>query len=542
LRSIFGVTQDVTERDKVENELRESQARLRDFAEASAEHYWQTDARHRYDYFSSSYQESSDRSNEGLLGQPVENATDAIFRNQEPWQFIQSQIRRQQAFRDVVFERQGAKPGETVWIRASGKPYYNENGEFQGFRGTSTNVTAHLALQEQLAQAQKMETVGQLTGGVAHDFNNLLAVIIGNAELLLRRGDLAAQNSPDGNKAERSVDAILRSAYRGAELTQQLLAFSRKQALSPKVIILNKQVGGMIAMLRRSLDARIEIETRSSDDLWPCLADPGQLENVVLNLAINARDAMPGGGTLSFETANAYLDENSAAQADVNPGAYVTLAVTDTGTGMPAEVRDHIFEPFFTTKDQGKGTGLGLSMVFGFVKQSNGHVTVDSEEGHGTTVKLYLPRAMQQPSDAENHEAKQPGAHGECILVVEDDPDVRNLAVNLLGDLGYRVLEAGDGKAAVGILAREQHIDLLFTDVILTGAMNGNDIARHAHSHHPDIKIMYMSGYSHDALIHQGRLEDAVVLLQKPFSRAELAVKLREALENPPEGGKAAAT
>ncbi len=539
LTSIFGVTQDVTDRDKIESELRQSEARLRDFAEASAEHYWQTDAQNRYDYFSSSYQESSNRSNDELIGQPVENATDPAFRGQESWQYIQSQMRQRQPFRDVVFERQGAKPGETVWIRASGRPYFNESGDFLGFRGTSNNVTTHRTLEEQLAQAQKMETVGQLTGGVAHDFNNLLAVIVGNAELLLHGDDLASDREVDKSKAKKSTDAILRAAYRGAELTQQLLAFSRKQSLSPKVINLDQQISGMITMLQGSLDATIDIQTSSSDDLWPCLVDPGQVENVMLNLAINARDAMPDGGTLSIETANAYMDDESAAQADIDPGAYVTLAVTDTGTGMPAEVRDKIFEPFFTTKDQGKGTGLGLSMVFGFVKQSDGHVTVYSEEGRGTTIKLYLPRASRQPDEARNFETSSPGARDECVLIVEDDTDVRTLAVNLIDDLGYRVLEAGDGKAALGILERERRIDLLFTDVILPGGMNGNEIARRAPEYQPDIKIMYMSGYSHDALIHQGRMDDAVVLLQKPFRRAELAVKLREALENPPKSDKA---
>ncbi len=536
---IFGVTQDITERDRVESELRRSEARLRDFAEASAEHYWQTDAQNRYDYFSSSYQESSNRSNEELIGQPVENATDPAFRGQEAWQYIQNQIRQRQPFRDVVFERQGAKPGETVWIRASGRPYFNESGDFLGYRGTSNNVTTHRTLEEQLAQAQKMETVGQLTGGVAHDFNNLLAVIVGNAELLLHGDDPASDHRLDKSKAKKSTDAILRAAYRGAELTQQLLAFSRKQSLSPKVINLDQQISGMITMLQGSLDATIKIQTSSSDDLWPCLVDPGQVENVMLNLAINARDAMPDGGTLSIETTNAYMDEESAAQADIDPGAYVTLAVTDTGTGMPAEVRDKIFEPFFTTKDQGKGTGLGLSMVFGFVKQSDGHVTVYSEEGRGTTIKLYLPRALRQPDEARNIETSSPGARDECVLIVEDDTDVRTLAVNLIDDLGYRVLEAGDGKAALGILERERRIDLLLTDVILPGGMNGDEIARRAPEYQPDIKIMFMSGYSHDALIHQGRMDDSVVLLQKPFRRAELAVKLREALENPPKTGKA---
>jgi len=377
-----------------------------------------------------------------------------------------------------------------------------------------------------------METVGQLTGGVAHDFNNLLAVILGNAELLV---DMSVPD-PVNERHQKLAQTIVRMAERGAELTQQLLAYSRKQTLSPKVIYLNDHITAMTSILMRSLGAGINIVQTGDAELWPCLVDPGQVENAVLNLALNDRDAMPDGRNLSIETANAFLDdEYAAAQADLLPGEYVTISITDTGSGMARDVLGGVFEPFFTAKERGKGTGLGLSIVFGFVKQSDGHVTIYSEVGRGTTVKLYLPRAGGLPEKAADPVPhNQPTDRDECILVVEDDADVRTLAVVLMSDLGYNVFEAGDGAAAMSILELECHIDLLFTDVILPGGMNGEAIADAAPAHHLNVKVMYMSGFTQDALIHQGKLSNDVVLLHKPFRLADLANKLRQALDGPP--------
>ena len=429
--------------------------------------------------------------------------------------------------------------GEERVMAGEGQPEFDAAGNLVSIFGVTQDITEHRALEAQLAQAQKMETIGQLTGGVAHDFNNILAVIVGNAELLTS----VPGNTRGKGKGRNPAEAILRAAERGAELTQRLLAFSRKQPLSPEDIQLDQKIDGMTLMLQRSLGETIKIETISSSGLWPCLIDPGQLENAVLNLAINARDAMPEGGTLSIETGNARLDDiHAMARVDMTPGEYVTLTVTDDGTGMSEQVRNQVFEPFFTTKEQGKGTGLGLSMVFGFVKQSNGHVTVDSKIGRGTTIKLYLPRAEARPKEDAVPQTPSPEAHGECILLVEDDPDVRVLAVDILEFLGYRVLQAQDGAEALEFLKGDEHIDLLFTDVMLPGGMSGDRVARQALDHHPNIKVIYMSGYAHDALVHQGQLQDGVVLLQKPFRQADLAVVLRQVLDEGPLSERAPVT
>lgn len=531
LTSIFGVTQDVTEQNAVEEALRKSEARMSDFANSSADFYWQTDTDLRYNYLSHALETSIGKNTGALIGLTPDEAIGPVFDKTDAWKYISGQLQQRKPFRDVVFARQGPDEKDLIWIRASGQPFFDDSGEFQGFRGSSTDITKHRALEEQLIQSQKMETVGQLTGGVAHDFNNLLAVIMGNAELLI---DMSVPD-PISERHQSLTQTIVRTAERGAELTQQLLAYSRKQALSPKVVYLNDHITAMTSILTRSLGADIKIVQTGDADLWPCLVDPGQVENAVLNLALNARDAMPDGGNLSIETANAILDDDyAAAQADLTPGEYVTISITDTGTGMARDVLDHVFEPFFTTKGQGKGTGLGLSMVFGFVKQSDGHVTIYSEVGRGTTVKLYLPRAEDVAGMAADPvPLHPPTGRNECVLVVEDDADVRTLAVALLSDLGYRVLDAGDGAAALGILERERHIDLLFTDVILPGGMNGDAIALAAPRYQPNIKVMFMSGFTQDALIHQGKLGDDVVLLHKPFRLADLANKLRQALDGP---------
>ena len=316
-------------------------------------------------------------------------------------------------------------------------------------------------------------------------------------------------------------------------LTERLLSFSRKKTLHPKGLELNELVAGMSDMLQRTLGETIVIEAKSVDNLWPAFADPAQVESALLNLALNARDAMPDGGKLTIEAANINIDdEYVAAHADVGLGEYVLLSISDTGVGMQAEDVRQAFEPFFTTKEVGEGSGLGLSMVYGFTKQSGGHVKIYSEVGHGTTVKLYLPRATQADLLIEPQSPiVEPRAREETVLVVEDDPDVRTLTVTLLGDLGYEVMEAGNGSEALKALDSRSRIDLLFTDVILAGGLSGPEVAVEAKCRHPAIKILFMSGYPNEAIVRLGKLDDSANLLNKPFRKADLARKVRSVLQ-----------
>ncbi|MBG6120256.1 phospho-acceptor domain-containing protein [Sphingobium sp. AEW010] len=395
---------------------------------------------------------------------------------------------------------------------------------------TAEVETAH----EALRQAQKMEAVGQLTGGVAHDFNNLLTVVTGNIDMATRALDAAGVADA---RSRRALENAMKGAERAAALTQRLLAFSRRQPLTPKPLDVDKLVQGMSDLLHRSLGETISLEVVTSPGLWRVEADPNQLESAVVNLAVNARDAMPQGGRLVIETANARLDEQyAAAHAEVAPGQYVVISVTDTGHGMPRDTVARVFEPFFTTKEVGKGTGLGLSMVYGFVKQSGGHVNVYSEEGQGTTIKIYLPRLMNEAAYADNEAAAvTPGVEisqkRETILVVEDDDDVRAYTVDCLRELGYRVLEAHDGPSALRLLERQDDpIALLFTDVVMPG-MSGAELADLARERQPRLKILYTSGYTRNAIVHGGRLDSGVEMIAKPFTYAALAQKIRDVLD-----------
>lgn len=330
---------------------------------------------------------------------------------------------------------------------------------------------------------------------------------------------------------ENQIDAIVRSGERGAELTQSMLAFSRKQDLQPQILQLDVQVQTMITLLRRTLGETINIKVNFEENLWPCKADPGKVENALLNMAINARDAMPDGGTLTIEIKNALLDEDYAAiQSDIEPGKYVMLAVSDTGIGIEADQLQHVFEPFYTTKEIGKGTGLGLSMVYGFAQQSKGHVSIYSEPGQGTTLKLYLPQSSDSvpiiQSQPEDPTEKAEGT----ILVVEDDPDVRSLTVSLLQNLGYEVSEAQDYTSAVTILWDENDFDLMLTDTILPGKNNGPELADRALEIQPGLKILFMSGYAEEAFSNHKLAPDSAIFLQKPFHKAELAEKVRLAI------------
>jgi signal transduction histidine kinase/CheY-like chemotaxis protein len=392
-----------------------------------------------------------------------------------------------------------------------------------------TRIKEREKAEEALRQAQKMEAIGQLTGGVAHDFNNLLQVIIGNLDGLRRR----AGAHYDGIRP--MVEAAVRGAERAATLTQRLLAFSRRQPLAPRPIEVNKLVAGLSDLLHRTLGETISVETVLAGGVWRVSADANQLESALLNLAVNARDAMPEGGKLTVETANAYLDEDYAAQyEEVRAGQYVAIAVTDTGTGMTKETLQKAFDPFFTTKEVGKGSGLGLSQVYGFVKQSGGHVKIYSELGAGTTVKLYLPRLLgaEAAADAQAEPRAVPaGASSELVLMVEDDEDVRANTVAMLRELGYGVLEATDGATALRLLEAEPHVRLLFTDVGLPGNLNGRQLADEARRRRPDLPVLFTTGYARNAIVHQGRLDPGVELIGKPFTYAALAAKIRQVLD-----------
>jgi PAS domain S-box-containing protein len=410
---------------------------------------------------------------------------------------------------------------------ASFAPLRGSDGSIIGALGVMRDTTQQRRTEEALRQAQKMEAVGQLTGGVAHDFNNLLTVIGGNIETLQRR-------LPPDSKLIRLTEAALRGADRAATLTHRLLAFSRRQPLDPKPVEPNRLVTGMSDLLRRTLGEAIEVETVVGAGAWRIRCDPNQLESAILNLAVNARDAMPHGGKLTIETANSYVDEAYAAtQAEMTSGQYVVIAVSDTGTGMTPEVVEKAFEPFFTTKEVGQGTGLGLSQVYGFVKQSGGHVRIYSEPGEGTTIKLYLPRlvgADDVVEAADDAAAAPAGARHETILVVEDDDDVRHYSVEQLRDLGYDVLEAPDGSSALEMIERHPEILLLFTDVALPGGLNGRQLADAAQLKRPELKVLFTTGYARNAIVHHGALDPDVELIGKPFTYVNLAAKIRQVL------------
>lgn len=402
----------------------------------------------------------------------------------------------------------------------------DENGKAIRMVGSIIDVTEQRSLEERMRQSQKMEVIGQMTGGVAHDFNNLLTVILGNAELL-------ADQLQDRERLKALAEMTASAAQRGAQLTHRLLAFARRQPLEPKPVDVNSLVTGMEGLFRRTFSEDIEIDLVPHDGLWVTELDPGQLEVALLNLVVNARDAMPDGGKLTIEMDNVELDEDYASRhTEVEPGSYVMISVSDTGCGMSKEVIERAFEPFFTTKDIGKGSGLGLSMVFGFVKQSGGHAKIYSEEGEGTTVRLYFPRVKSAEVQVIEHRADDDVTGGsEHILVVEDDTLVREHLVAQLRDLGYRVTDASSGPEAYEIIKRMDDIDLLFTDVVMPGGMNGRQLADAALKLRPGLKVLFTSGYTENAIIHHGRLDAGVLLLSKPYRRQEMAAKVRKALE-----------
>jgi len=391
-------------------------------------------------------------------------------------------------------------------------------------------VTERGQVEAQLRQMQKMESIGQLTGGIAHDFNNMLAIVIGSLDMAKRR--LVGSEHP---KILQCIDNASQGAQRAATLTARLLAFSRQQPLAPQAVQANQLVSGMSELLRRTIGEHIRVETILAGGLWHAFADPSQLESAILNLAVNARDAMPDGGKLTIETANTELDDRYArGHAEVEPGQYVMIGVSDSGTGMPPEVIERAFDPFYTTKGVGKGTGLGLSQVYGYVKQSGGHVKIYSEIGQGTIVKIYLPRhlgATGAVTESEKGRAELPtGAVEEIILVVEDEEQVRHMTVDALRELGYTIVQAADANQALEQLAVQPRLDLMFTDIVMPD-MNGRELADRVRVLRPDIAILFTTGYTRNAVVHNGMLDAGVAFLPKPFTIAQLAWKVREVLD-----------
>jgi PAS domain S-box-containing protein len=418
------------------------------------------------------------------------------------------------------------KDGSRFWANVVIHPIRDEQSTLIGFAKITRDMTERRELEDHLRQAQKMDAVGQLTGGIAHDFNNLLTVIGGNIETAGRR--LQEGKTDIAKFIERSLDGVARAE----RLTRQLLAFARRQPLEPKTVDADKLLVGLSDILKRTLGPRIAVEMVRGAGLWRTLVDPNQLEHAIINLAINARDAMPEGGKLTIETANASLDEAyAAAYSDVTPGQYVLIAVSDSGTGMAPEVREKAFDPFFTTKPVGQGTGLGLSQIYGFLKQSNGHVNIYSEPGKGTTVKLYLPRSLSADESARVATIP-PGdlsARGETVLLVEDDAEVRSHTAGLLRELGYRVVEAGDVASALAALQETPEVKLLFTDVGLPDG-DGRKLADAASAISPGLKILFMTGYTRNAIVHHGLLDPGILVLTKPFNFEGLAARVKAAL------------
>ena len=409
-------------------------------------------------------------------------------------------------------------------------PVFDARGEPTGVGLVVTDVTEQKKIEAQLAQVQRIESLGQLTGGIAHDFNNLLTSILLNADVLASVLD---------DQLRPLAEAVRMAAERGADLTRQLLAFGRRQMLEPRPTDLRELLTGMEALMRRTLGEHIRIEFRNAADLWFATVDPSQLEHAVLNLALNARDAMPNGGRLTIETANCVFDADQASP-EIKPGQYVMIAVGDTGVGMPPDALARAFEPFFTTKDVGKGTGLGLSMVYGFVKQSGGHARIQSEVGNGTVVRLYVPRAIV--AEVAGGAAPAPSTElprgKETILFVEDDPMVRQYTGQQIVGLGYNVITAENAVEALALVETGAAPDLLFTDVVMPGGMNGRQLALKLRQRWPSLRVLYTSGYAHGRLTIDGESVPSKYVLSKPYRRAELAAKLRDALDDPVASGK----
>jgi PAS domain S-box-containing protein len=523
LEGALGVLMDITERKRAEDDLRTKQAALETALEINSsiidsalDVVCVMDANSRFVSVSTRARDVWGYEPEEMLGR--------AFREFLPPDRV---VNAATLTADIRTGRVKPQPVETQFLRKDGvfipmliSVSWNErHGLMFAF---IRDLTAQKDMEARLRQSQRLEAIGQLTGGVAHDFNNLLTVILGNAEAL-------ADRLNDDQRSRLLAEMTRTAAERGADLTNRLLAFARRQPLEPQACDVNKLVARMDGLMRRMLDEDIEIEFVRGAGLWMATVDPSQLEAAILNLAVNARDAMADGGRLTIETANAHIDESYAEQhVEVSAGQYVMISISDSGAGMPPEVASRAFEPFFTTKPVGKGSGLGLSMVYGFVKQSGGHVKIYSEPGQGTNVKIYLPRSDGEAADAPATRRSADDQRGnELILLVEDNDLVRSYVDGQLKSLGYRVIAVDNGPAAMEILRSGEAVDLLFTDVVMPGGLNGRQLAEEARKLNPALKVLFTSGYTENAIVHHGRLDRGVHLLSKPYRRQELAAKVR---------------
>ncbi|MBR0880286.1 PAS domain S-box-containing protein [Bradyrhizobium japonicum] len=526
------ITRDLTERRAAEAKLRESEQQFRLMVQSVTDYaIYMLDVEGNVASWNAGAQRIKGYGPEEIIGRHFSN-----FYTEEDRAAGLPRTGLQTAAREGRWEHEGQrvrKDGTRFWAHVVIDAIRDDDGKLVGFAKVTRDITerreaeaALQAAQATLIRSQKLEAIGQLTGGVAHDFNNLLQVISGNLQLLSK--DIA------GNaRAEMRVQSALAGVARGSKLATQLLAFARRQPLEPRVVNVGRLIKGMDELLRRAIGEEIEVETVVGGGLWNSLIDPDQLENAILNLAINARDAMNGEGRLTIEASNAFLDDEYVRHYDdLIAGQYVMIAVTDTGVGIPSDILERVYEPFFTTKAEGKGTGLGLAMVYGFLKQSGGHVKIYSEIGAGTTVKLYFPREMAIEDTLVSATSGDIKGGEETVLVVEDDDEVREVAVSILSELGYRVVKARDAVAALAIVDSGIPIDLIFTDVMMPGTLRSPELARKAKERLPNVAVLFTSGYTQNAIVHGGRLDPGLELLAKPYTREALARKIRHVLAN----------
>ena len=523
------VTRDLTKRREAELELRQSEERFRLLVQSVTDYaIYMLSPEGRVSSWNPGAERFKGYSADDIIGEHFSR-----FYTEEDRAAGIPGVALETARREGRFEAEGwrvRKDGSRFLASVIIDPIHNDDGELIGFAKVTRDLTEKRAIEEQLRQSQKMEAVGQLTGGIAHDFNNLLTGISGSLEMMQVR-------MAQGRAAEfdRYFMAAQGAVRRASALTHRLLAFSRRQTLDPKPTNVNRLLAGIEELVRRTMGPGIAVEVVGTSGLWSTLVDPNQLENAVINLCINGRDAMPDGGKLTIETSNKWIDERAARKHDLPVGQYVSICVTDTGTGMTPDVIAKAFDPFFTTKPLGEGTGLGLSMVYGFARQSNGQIRIYSEVGEGTTMCIYLPRhADDAPTEDEpvHTGGTEAAGDGEVVLVIDDEPTIRMLIAEVLAESGYAVIEAQDGPAGLKVLESNARVDLLITDVGLPGGMNGRQVADAARVSRPELKVLFITGYAENAVIGRGRLDKGMFVMTKPFQMEMLADRIREIIEN----------
>ncbi len=532
--SMMAFATDITVLKEAELELERSEERFRDFAEDGADWFWEMDESLQFTFVMGKVAETLGITPESMIGK-TRNEVHAFdnLTEQGNWNEYLDEVDDEISFKSPTLT--AMRPdGSLRYITTTGKPFYDANGDFKGYRGVGRDITDLTRAEEALRRSQKMEAVGQLSGGIAHDFNNLLGIIFGNLELL-------GEKISDRPDLTQFVDNALKSAGRAAELTRKLLGFSRHQNGDISTVSVNEVVSNLNTLIERSLTASISVDLDLADQIWDVSINVGDFEDALLNLALNARDAMPSGGQLVIKTRNeTFTDELGQQLVDLVPGDYVVLTIADTGIGMNKEVRERVFEPFYTTKEMGKGTGLGLSMVFGFVKRSRGYINLTSEVGQGSSFSIYLPASVkeEETGSALNNDISIPRGQEECILLVDDEADLLEVTRTVLTSLGYTVLTADTPEAALGILSTHKHVDLLFSDVILPGDIDGMELVVEARKVQPELKSLLTSGYAADVQAEKESLQNLALakdehcrLLMKPYTRSELAVAIRDALE-----------